>query len=254
MQWGFRSRPRLRSEELEQVADWNLPQHLGIIMDGNGRWAKRRGLPRMAGHHAGMNAMKEAIRACDDCGISCVTLYAFSTENWKRPENEVEYLMKLPDQFFRSEMDELVQRGVRLKFIGETHRLPTYTQETVRLSLERTAHNTGMIVTFALNYGGRRDIVEATKRLLQDVEQGLLSVDDIDESAIAARLSTRDLVDPDLIIRTSGELRLSNFLVWQSAYSELWFTDTLWPDFTKSDLLAALHAFHHRKRRFGDVK
>ncbi|WP_188332125.1 isoprenyl transferase [Alicyclobacillus suci] len=230
------------------------PRHVGIIMDGNGRWARKRGLPRMAGHRAGMIAMREVIRACDDFGIECVTLYAFSTENWKRPMPEVEYLMHLPEQFFRSEIDELVSRGVRVRFMGDTSALPPYTQETVRNSLERTAENTGMTVNFALNYGGRAELMSAMSRFAEAVAKGDLGVEDLTEERFESYLDTAGLPPLDLVIRTSGEIRLSNFLIWQAAYAELWFTDVLWPDFRKDDLYQAILDFGGRKRRYGDVE
>lgn len=232
----------------------NLPVHVAIIMDGNGRWAHRRGLPRLAGHHAGMKKVRDIIRACDDIGIEYLTLYAFSTENWKRPEKEIEYLMRLPEEFFRSEIDELVSRGVRVRFIGDTSKLPLYTQETVRRTLERTRNNQGMTVIFALNYGGRADIVEAVQRLLLQVQAGQIAVTDVDESVIGELLSTQGIPDPDLVIRTSGELRISNFLIWQAAYAEFWFADVLWPDFDRLQLQEALSDYQRRKRRFGGLK
>lgn len=230
------------------------PKHIAIIMDGNGRWARRRGLPRVAGHHAGMTTVREIIRACDDFGIECLTLYAFSTENWKRPEKEVEYLMRLPEQFFRTEIDELVARGVRVRFIGDTSKLPAYTQETVRSSLLRTQHNAGMIVNFALNYGGRWDVLTAVQAIAGRVAEGEILPADIDEELITETLSTGALRDPDLIIRTSGEIRLSNFLIWQAAYAELWFTDLYWPDFSRETLGEAIKDFAGRKRRYGDIE
>lgn len=230
------------------------PVHIAIIMDGNGRWANHRGLPRVAGHHAGMQVVRDVIRACDDFGISCLTLYAFSTENWKRPENEVEYLMRLPEQFFRTEIDELVERGVRVRFIGDTSQLPSYTQETVRRARERTTHNHGMIVNFALNYGGRNDIIQAVRSFAEAVTAGEQSWDAFGEATLESYLYTRDLPDPDLIIRTSGEYRTSNFLIWQAAYAELWFTEVLWPDFTRETLQLAIDDYSRRKRRYGGLK
>ncbi len=232
----------------------SLPQHVAIIMDGNGRWARRRGLPRSAGHHAGMRGMRDVIRASDDIGIPCLTLFAFSTENWTRPETEVEYLMRLPEEFFRTEIDELVERGVRVRFIGDTSKLPAYTRDTVTRTLERTTNNQGMIVTFALNYGGRADVLEACKRAAGEVAKGTVGWDEITEKGFGEYLSTGDLPDPDLLIRTSGELRMSNFLIWQAAYAELWFTDVLWPDFRREHLYQAIHDYQRRKRRFGGVK
>lgn len=232
----------------------SLPQHIAIIMDGNGRWARRRGMPRVAGHRAGMTTVRDTIRACDELGLRYLTLYAFSTENWKRPPLEVEYLMRLPEEFFRSEIEELVTRGVQVRFIGDTTRLPAYTQQTVQNTLERTQSNQGMVVNFALNYGGRADVVEAVREFRKRVENGTLSWDDLSESMLGGFLSTRDVPDPDLVIRTSGEKRLSNFLIWQAAYAELWFTDVLWPDFDREELHRAIAEFQRRKRRFGGLK
>lgn len=251
----FRGKRRKRAAQLKEPApQGELPSHVAIIMDGNGRWARRRGLPRIAGHHAGMKMVREIIRACDDFGISCLTLYAFSTENWKRPEGEVEYLMRLPEEFFRSEIDELVDRGVRVRFIGDTSKLPLHTQETVRRTLDRTQSNAGMTVNFALNYGGRAEVVQAARRFAQEVASGRVAADDLTEEMFEAGLSTQGLPDPDLVIRTSGEVRLSNFLIWQAAYSELWFTDILWPDFNRDHLRQALTDYSGRMRRFGGLK
>nr|WP_281171063.1 isoprenyl transferase [Alicyclobacillus contaminans] len=232
----------------------NLPAHLAIIMDGNGRWANRRGLPRFAGHHAGMKRLRQVIRDCDELGIRCLTLYAFSTENWKRPADEVEYLMRLPAEFFATEIDELVDRGVRVRFIGDTAKLPPHTQEIVAKTLERTRNSQGMIVNFALNYGGRAEIIAAAKSFALEVAAGRASAEDLSEERFSELLSTCHLPDPDLVIRTSGELRMSNFLIWQAAYAELWFTDVLWPDFTRDVLIQALRDFQGRKRRFGGLK
>lgn len=231
-----------------------LPRHIAIIMDGNGRWAHRRGLPRIAGHHAGMNKVKDIIRACDDLGVENLTLYAFSTENWKRPETEVEFLMRLPEEFFRNEIEELVDRGVYVRFIGDTSKLPSYTQETVERTLERTGGNTGMTVTFALNYGGRADVLKAVSAMHAAFLRGETSYDALSEETFEQYLETAGLPDPDLVIRTSGELRLSNFLIWQTAYAELWFTDKLWPDFDRHCLHQAIYDFQQRKRRFGGLK
>jgi len=232
----------------------NLPQHIAIIMDGNGRWATRRGLPRFAGHHAGMNAMKEVIRAADDYGVPCLTLYSFSTENWSRPRTEIEYLMRLPDEFFRTEINELVARGVRVRFIGDTSKLPSYTQDIVSKTILKTSQNQGMIVNFALNYGGRADVLEAVRSFAGQVNKGNISWEELSEQTFGRYLSTDDLPDPDLLIRTGGELRLSNFLIWQAAYAELWFTDTLWPDFGSDDLRVAIDDYQKRQRRYGGLK
>jgi undecaprenyl diphosphate synthase len=252
VKWGRRRTPG--DDQSGDIPAEIKPKHIAIIMDGNGRWANRRGLPRVAGHHAGMTTVREVIRACDDFGIEYLTLYAFSTENWRRPVAEVEYLMRLPEQFFRSEIEELVIRGVRVRFIGDTSKLPAYTQETVRSSLERTKNNTGMVVNFALNYGGRLDIVTAIRDFAGAVARGEQSFENLTEESFAKYLSTGEIPDPDLLIRTSGEVRLSNFLIWQTAYSEFWFTDVLWPDFNREILLEAIHDFGKRKRRFGAIK
>lgn len=198
--------------------------------------------------------MRVVIRACDDFGVECLTLYAFSTENWKRPVAEVDFLMKLPMEFFKTEIEELVQRNIRIRFIGDISKLPIATQEVLHKALERTMGNTGMIVNFALNYGGRSDILEAVQKFAQDVERGKASWTQFNEDALSNRLSTSDVPDPDLIIRTSGELRLSNFLIWQATYSELWFTDTLWPDFSQQNLYEAIADYQKRQRRFGGLK
>lgn len=254
MKWFFNRSSREQSGQEFELSHENLPSHVAIIMDGNGRWARKRGLPRIAGHHAGMTTVRDIIRASDDLGIRYLTLYAFSTENWKRPRTEVEYLMRLPEEFFRTEIEELVERGVRVRFIGDTTKLPAYTQETVLRTLERTGENTGMTVCFALNYGGRADIVEAIKAYARRVEEESLDWNEVSEENFSCYLSTYGIPDPDLIIRTSGEQRLSNFLIWQAAYSEFWFTDSLWPDFNREELRRALADYQKRKRRFGGLK
>jgi undecaprenyl diphosphate synthase len=253
LNWLFGRASRKNKQESTRTFD-SLPKHVAIIMDGNGRWANRRGLPRIAGHRAGMTTVREIIRACDDLGIECLTLYAFSTENWKRPPIEVEYLMRLPEEFFRTEINELTERGVRVRFIGDTTVLPDYTQETVRRTLESTSNSQGMIVNFALNYGGRADVLGAVKAFAAEVAAGHEEWNSLTESKFTTYLSTNELPDPDLVIRTSGEVRLSNFLIWQAAYAELWFTDVLWPDFNREILEDALVDYQRRKRRFGGLK
>ncbi|RIV29417.1 isoprenyl transferase [Alicyclobacillaceae bacterium I2511] len=223
-------------------------------MDGNGRWATRRGLPRIAGHRAGMNKVREAIRACDELGVQYLTLYAFSTENWKRPQDEVDYLMRLPEEFFRTEINELLKRGVQVRFVGDVTQLPTYTRETVVNTQRLTEGNTGMVVTFALNYGGRAEVIHAIHHYADQVKAGLATWEDLSEENFGRLLSTFPVPDPDLVIRTSGERRLSNFLIWQSVYSELWFTEVLWPDFTRTTLHEAIRDYQRRKRRFGGLK
>ena len=254
LDWFLRRKPRGSTEWMDGLDGSHLPAHVAIIMDGNGRWANRRGLPRLVGHHAGMTRMRQVIRDCDELGIHCLTLYAFSTENWKRPRDEVEYLMRLPEEFFRTEIDELVDRGVRIQFIGDMRRLPPHTQEIVERTLERTRDNHGMIVNFALNYGGRADVLEAIKTYAEEVAAGRATWETLSEENFSEYLSTTGLADPDLVIRTSGELRLSNFLIWQAAYAELWFTDVMWPDFSRTELIQAFADYQRRKRRFGGLK
>jgi len=231
-----------------------LPQHIAIIMDGNGRWAKKRGLPRTAGHAAGMLRVREVIRAVDELGIKVLTLYSFSTENWKRPKKEVEFLMKLPIQFLKTDLQELVDRNIRVQMLGELSATPSMTREALTQFVERTKENTGLIVNFAINYGARDEIVRAVHHVIDDILSGKIKKEQLDQSLFDQYLLTRGLPDPDLVIRTSGEIRISNFLLWQIAYSEFWFTDVLWPDFSKRLLLQAIQEFQNRSRRYGAVK
>lgn len=231
----------------------NIPKHVAIIMDGNGRWARRLGLPRIVGHRSGMKAVKRATIAADELGISILTLYAFSTENWKRPRDEVDYLMSLPQEFLAIELDELVEKNVQVRMMGHTDELPKHTIAAMEEAIERTKHNTGLILNFALNYGSRREITESVKDIARAVQSGELSVKDITSETIEARLLSAGLPEPDLLIRTSGELRLSNFMLWQTAYSELWFTDILWPDFGKEHLIEAVAEYQRRTRRYGGL-
>ncbi len=230
-----------------------IPKHIAVIMDGNGRWAKMRSMPRVAGHRAGMKTVKEIVKAADAIGVQVMTMYAFSTENWKRPREEVDFLMRLPQEFLSTELDELIERNVRLRLVGSKEGLPAYTLEAMEMAEEKTKHNTGLQLNFALNYGGRTEIVKAVSELARLVSDGKLSADEIDETAISSHLYTNDTPDPDLLIRTSGEIRLSNFMLWQLAYTELWFTDVLWPDFTKEDFYQAIAEFQGRARRYGAV-
>ena len=232
-------------------ASSTLPRHVAIIMDGNGRWAKKRYLPREAGHYAGMKAVRETVRACCDIGLENLTLYAFSSENWKRPKTEVGALMGLFRTYFRSDMDELVERNVKMRIIGHRGRVAADIQQMILDSESRTAKNTGMNLTFAFDYGGQEEIVAAAQELARAAREGRLDPETITPELFAARLFTSGLPEPDLVIRTSGEHRLSNFLLWQSAYAELLFLDTLWPDFDRAALDAALAKFAGRERRFG---
>ena len=228
-----------------------LPKHVAIIMDGNGRWAKKRYLPREAGHYAGMNAVRETVRAACDMKLENLTLFAFSSENWKRPKTEVGALMGLFRAYFRSDMDELVERNVRMRIIGHRGRVATDIQQMIQDSESRTARNDGMNLTFAFDYGGQEEIAAAAQELARAAKDGRLDPETITPELFAARLFTSALPAPDLVIRTSGEHRLSNFLLWQSAYAELLFLDTLWPDFDRAVLIAALNKFAARERRFG---
>ena len=240
-----------------QIDENRLPAHVAIIMDGNGRWAKQRKRPRIFGHYTAMKAVRGTIRTASDMGIRVLTLYAFSTENWTRPDQEVKFIMNLPVEFYDNYVPELHANNVKIQMIGETDRLPKQTFEALKKAEELTKNNTGLILNFALNYGGRAEITQALKSLAQEVLDAKINPGDITEDMIGDYLFTqhlpKDLRDPDLIIRTSGELRLSNFLPWQAAYSELYFTDTLWPDFDEAALQEAIAAFNHRNRRFGGV-
>ena len=232
----------------------NLPRHLAIIMDGNGRWAQSRGLPRAAGHKAGVDAVKRTVRACGELGIPALTLYAFSTENWLRPRAEVDELMRLLCWALRSEVLELKNENVRLRVIGRMEGLPEDVQEELDRSVDALNENTGLLLTLALNYGGRAEIIDAAAALLADVAAGRIARDQLSETVFSRYLATGDLPDPDLLIRTSGEFRLSNFLLWQAAYAEFYFTKTLWPDFHRRELLLALVDYQRRERRFGRVE
>ena len=228
-----------------------LPEHVAIIMDGNGRWAERRGLPRSAGHRAGVDAVRTLVRAAEEIGVRWLTLYAFSSENWNRPRDEVELLMKLPEEFFEAELPEVIERNVRIQCIGREDRLPPGVRRTLADAVSRTQANTGMRLVFALSYGGRSELVEAARRMLRDHDAGRLDPEGLDEKGFAAYLDEPELPDVDLLIRTGGERRISNFLLWQSAYAELVLSDVLWPDFGRAELEQALADYAGRERRFG---
>ena len=234
-----------------------VPAHIGVIMDGNGRWAKKRMQPRVFGHKAGMDALKKVAIAASDMGVKALTVYAFSTENWTRPDQEVKFIMNLPVEFYDKYVPELHQKNMKIQMIGETDRLPKETFDALKKAEELTKLNTGLILNFALNYGGRAEITQAVKLIAQDVLDAKINPGDITEELIGEYLFTghlpKVLRDPDLIIRTSGELRLSNFLPWQAAYSELYFTDVLWPDFDEEALKEAIAEYNRRNRRFGGV-
>ncbi|MGG2064838.1 isoprenyl transferase [Bacillus sp. S14(2024)] len=238
---------------VEEAKKGEIPAHIAIIMDGNGRWAKRRAMPRIAGHHEGMQVVKKITKFASKLGVKVLTLYAFSTENWKRPKLEVDYLMKLPEEFLGTFLPELIEENVQVRVIGQKDRLPTHTRRAMEKAIEDTKDNTGLILNFALNYGSRDEIVSAVQNMVKDSEEGKLRSTEITEDTISSYLMTRTLPDPDLLIRTSGEIRISNFMLWQIAYTELWFTDVNWPDFTEEHLLQSITDFQNRGRRFGGV-
>jgi undecaprenyl diphosphate synthase len=231
----------------------NLPVHIAIIMDGNGRWAKRRGLPRIAGHKAGVKAVKRVVEAAGELGISVLTLYTFSHENWKRPRQEVSAIMKLLYETTKREINELDKNNVKLITTGRIEELSPLRRDILEKAKEQTKDNTGLVLNLALNYGGRTEILDAVKHIAQEVKQGKLDIDDLNEDNFAKYLYTNGLPDPDLLIRTSGEKRISNFLLWQTSYTELYITDVLWPNFTAKDFYEAIWDYQNRERRFGRV-
>ncbi len=236
---------------LDEFDASRAPRHVAVIMDGNGRWASKRGLPAVAGHSAGAKAVREAIAASIELGIRYLTIYSFSSENWSRPEDEVSGLMRLFIEVIEREVGNLMRMNVRVRVIGRTDELPTATREAFERVCAKTAENTGMTLVVAVNYGARQEILAAARDLARDAVDGALDPADIDEAVFSARLSTGDIPDPDLLIRTSGEWRVSNFLLWQIAYSELWITNVLWPDFNRVDLLRGVVEYQKRERRFG---
>jgi undecaprenyl diphosphate synthase len=241
------------SELLERVRARPVPAHVAIIMDGNGRWARQRGLPRVAGHTEGVTATRAVVRAADALGIRVLTLYAFSTENWSRPTDEVATLMSLLERSIHQELPELMARNIRLRVIGRGSRIPSGVKRGIEHVAQETERNTGMMLFVAFNYGGRDELVDACRALARQVQHGEISPEEIDEGRIARALYTGDVPDPDLLIRTSGEMRISNFLLWQIAYTELWITPVLWPDFGPQHLYQAIAEYQDRDRRFGGV-
>ena len=227
------------------------PEHIAIIMDGNGRWAKTNGLPRKIGHQRGADSVKKSVKASISLGVKYLTLFGFSTENWKRPASEISDLMGLIRFYLQKEIKELNKEGIRLQVIGDRERLEDDIVSLIEEAEILTRRNTRLILTIAISYGGRAEITDATKRIVEDVKNGILTIEEIDEAAIDHRLYTSKVPDPDLLIRTSGELRISNFMLWQLAYSELVFTDIFWPDFTEEDLESAVMEFQGRNRRYG---
>ncbi|UMZ73399.1 isoprenyl transferase [Natranaerofaba carboxydovora] len=231
-----------------------VPEHIAIIMDGNGRWARKKGLPRIAGHRAGVESIREVIETSLELNIKVITLFAFSTENWKRPRKEVNFLMNLPLEYLNKELDNLKKQGVKINKIGCEEDIPEKTLNAVKKGIKETYNNNKLILNFALNYGGRAEIINAVKRIADKVENKELDSNNIDENIFNEYLYTKDLPDPSLIIRSSGEKRISNFLLWQMAYSELWFSPVYWPDFKGEHLLEAIYDYQNRDRRFGKVK
>lgn len=245
---------RKLQESVDRLDPQRIPAHVAIIMDGNGRWASRRGLPRIAGHRAGVNAVRECVEACAQLGVRALTLYAFSVENWKRPRSEVDTLWRLLRFYLRREQPELNRNGIVLRVIGRTEALPVRVRDEIAFAEASTRENGGMRLNLAINYGGRAEIVDAVNAALTDARlAGSLGQIQFDEELISTKLYTADLPDPDLLIRTSGEMRISNFLLWQIAYAELYVTDTLWPDFDRMELVRAVSEFQGRNRRFGGL-
>lgn len=239
--------------QLSALARENLPTHVAIIMDGNGRWAKQRHLPRVEGHRVGVESVRAVLKACGELGVKYLTLYAFSVENWNRPKEEVDTLMKYLARYLKSEVTEMSKNNVRLEVIGQIYRLPEFVQEQLAKTQSALAKNTGMTLILALSYGGRTEIVEATRAIAEKAKAGAIEPAEINEQVIAQHLYTRHMPDPDLLIRTSGEVRVSNFLLWQISYAEFVVTPTLWPDFRKPQLIEALEEYARRHRRFGAV-
>nr|WP_144920606.1 isoprenyl transferase [Paenibacillus bovis] len=242
-----------KPQEVLQIPGDGTPEHVAIIMDGNGRWAQKRGMTRAAGHKEGMSTVVKIVRAAVQSKVNILTLYTFSTENWKRPMAEVETILRLPKQFMKTYLPELIANNVRIEVIGDMKKLPIYTREAVQYAMDRTRKNDGLQLNFALNYGSRHEILRAMKEMLGDLQNGNLSLTDLDEQHFSSYLDTGGLKDPDLLIRTGGEKRLSNFLLWQLAYTEFWFSDVLWPDFSEQEFLQALDEYRQRKRRYGGI-
>jgi len=250
----FKKRTTPDEKHYLSILDRNrLPQHIAIIMDGNGRWAKKRGLPRSIGHRAGVESLRDIVKLCSELKISILTVYAFSTENWKRPREEVNTLMELLVEYLQKEIDELCDNDIRVMAIGHIEDLPEAAKKCVRLARERSCNNRGLTLNLALNYGGRNEIVEALRAISNKIYQGELNTGDINETLVSSNLYTTGQPDPDLLIRPSEDYRISNFLLWQIAYTEFWFTPVLWPDFRRIHLLQALIDYQRRERRFGGL-
>ncbi len=251
MNWNSDIRPEDKDKQIEIINIGKLPKHVAIIMDGNGRWAIEQGLPRIAGHKQGIESVRDIVKASSQIGVKFLTLYAFSLENWKRPATEVNGLMKLLEIYLKQEIDELDANNVKLNTIGKISSLPSVVQKLLKDSIERTKENDGLTLTLALSYSGRWDIVRAVQMIGLDVRRGKISPEDINEDLFSSYLLTNNLPDSDLLIRTSGEMRLSNFLLWEMAYGEIYITNNYWPEFRREDLYLALENFMNRERRFG---
>ena len=236
---------------MSNVNPETLPKHVAIIMDGNGRWAKKRALNRIRGHENGINSVRDIVRTSREIGISYLTLYAFSEENWKRPKHEVDALMSLLKRFLKKELDEMLENGICLQTIGRSGKLPEGVQRLLSETSDKTSQNKDMVLTLALSYGGRQEILDAVRKISQRIESRDLRPEEITQQTISDSLYTAEIPDPDLLIRTSGEYRISNFLLWQIAYAEIYITPTLWPDFRKEEYLSAIEVFQKRERRFG---
>ncbi|PIC68742.1 isoprenyl transferase [Sporosarcina sp. P21c] len=245
---------QLLDERIEAVKNRQIPNHVAIIMDGNGRWAKQRKMPRIAGHHEGMKTVRQITNFANAMGVKVLTLYAFSTENWKRPRMEIDFLMNLPGEFLTTYLPELMEKSIKVEMIGDMDALPKHTKKAIEKAMEQTKYNKGLILNFAMNYGSRVELVHAMKELVEEVAAGTLKVEEINESSIESKLMTAHLPEPDLLIRTSGEVRLSNFMLWQLAYAEFIFTDVLWPDYDEDCFLQAIEDFQKRNRRFGSLE
>ena len=235
------------------IDKFNIPGHVAIIMDGNGRWARQKGLPRAAGHRRGINRVKEIVRAANELGIKVITFFAFSAENWTRPKREVDMLMRSLNNFLDRQISELDKNNIKFKCIGRSDPIPDYLQNKIKEAQDKTEDNTGMIVVLALNYGARQEIVDAVKRFAQELQEGETNLGNLNVESFSNYFYTQGLPDPDLLIRTSGEMRISNFLLWQLSYAELYFPKKYWPDFKKEDLEKAIKVYQKRKRRFGTI-
>lgn len=242
-----------KANKNKSLTERPIPEHIAMIMDGNGRYAKMRNMPRIKGHYEGMQNVKRIVRHAADIELKYLTLYAFSTENWSRPKSEVNYLLRLPTDFLGTFLPELIEKNVIVKTIGDFEALPKHTRKAVQTAMDKTADNTGLTLVFALNYGGRDELIGAVKEMIADVQAGTLAADSLDSKVFDDYLMTKDMPDPEMVIRTSGEYRLSNFLLWQASYSELFFSNTLWPEFSTDELDDLILQYQKRERRFGGL-